>query len=311
MEMKRLEIPKTEGLIAATFTPFAADGSVDAGVVPAYAEHLRAQGVAGVFVNGTTGEGLSLSLAERETLAEAWKAEARGLKVFVHVGHNAVPDARRLAEHAESIGADAIATVAPSFFKPGLDALVEWCAAVASAAPRTPFYLYHMPSMSGVNVSMAAFLRRAAPQIPTLAGIKFTYENLMDYMEALRLDGGRFDVLFGRDEILLAALALGARGAVGSTYNYAAAPYLETMRAFAAGDLAAARDAQARAQALVDILVESGDGIVCGKAMMPLLAGIDCGPVRSPLANFGKERLAWLARRVQEWEGGRPRPPYN
>ncbi len=301
MEMTQVEIRKTEGLIAATFTPFAADGSVNVGVVPSYAEHLRAQGVAGVFVNGTTGEGLSLSLAERETLAEAWKAKAKGLKVFVHVGHNALPDARQLAAHAESIGADAIATVAPSFFKPGLDALVEWCAAVASAAPHTPFYLYHMPSMSGVNVSMAAFLRRAAPRIPTLAGIKFTYENLMDYMEALRLDGGRFDVLFGRDEILLAALALGARGAVGSTYNYAAAPYLETMRAFAAGDLAAARDAQARAQALVDILVESGDGIVCGKAMMPLLAGIDCGPVRSPLANFGKERLAWLAGRVEEW----------
>ena len=302
MEMTRFEIPKTEGLIAATFTPFAADGSVDAGVVPRYAGHLRAQGVAGVFVNGTTGEGLSLSLAEREMLAEAWKAEAKGLKVVVHVGHNALPDARRLAAHAESIGADAIAAVAPSFFKPGLDALAEWCAAVASAAPHTPFYLYHMPSMSGVNVPMAAFLRHAAPRIPTLAGVKFTYENLMDYMEALRLDGRRFDVLFGRDEILLAAMALGARGAVGSTYNYAAAPYLETMRAFAAGDLAAAQNAQARAQALVDILVESGDGIVCGKAMMPLRAGIDCGPVRSPLANFGKERLAWLARRVEEWK---------
>ena len=297
--MKR--ISKTEGLIAATFTPFAADGSIDTGVVTRYAAHLRSQGVVGVFVNGTTGEGLSLSLAEREALAEAWKAEGRGLKLFVHVGHNAVLDARRLAAHAEGIGADAIAAIAPSFFKPGLDALVDWCATVASAAPRTPFYLYHMPSLSGVNVPMAAFLRRAAPRIPTLAGVKFTYENLMDYMEALSLDGGRFDVLFGRDEILLAALALGARGAVGSTYNSAAAPYHETMRAFAAGDMAAAREAQARAQSLVDILVESGDGVVCGKAMMPLLTGIDCGPVRSPLANFGQERLAWLAMRVEEW----------
>lgn len=300
--MGRIDFEKTEGLVAATFTPLAADGSVDCGVVPRYAAHLREQGVAGVFVNGTTGEGLSLSLAEREALAEAWASARGGLKLFVHVGHNALPDARRLAAHAESVGADAVATVAPSFFKPGLDALVDWCAAVASAAPRTPFYLYHMPSMSGVNVPMAAFLRRAAPRIPTLAGVKFTYENLMDYMEALREDGGRFDVLFGRDEILLAALALGARGAVGSTYNYAAAPYLETMRAFAAGDLAAARDAQARAQALVDILVESGDGVACGKAMMPLLANIDCGPVRSPLAPLGPDRIAWLAKRVAAWE---------
>lgn len=299
--MSTIDIRKTNGLIAATFTPFGADGNIDTRVVPAYAEHLRAQGVTGVFVNGTTGEGLSLSLAEREALAEAWKSARGNLKLFVHVGHNALPDARRLAAHAESIGADAIAAVAPSFFKPGLDALVEWCAAVASAAPRTPFYLYHMPSMSGVNVPMAAFLRSAAPRIPTLAGIKFTYENLMDYMEALQFDGGRFDVLFGRDEILLAAMALGARGAVGSTYNYAAPIYLETIRAFGDGDLIAAQRAQSRAQALVDILVDSGDGIVCGKAMMPLLTGIDCGPVRSPLANFGPDKLAWLAARVASW----------
>ena len=73
------------------------------------------------------------------------------------------------------------------------------------------------------------------------------------------------------------------------------------MRAFAAGDLPAAREAQARAQTLVDILVESGNGIVCGKAMMPLLTGIDCGPVRTPLAPFGAEKLAWLRRQVEDW----------
>ena len=88
MEMTQVEIRKTEGLIAATFTPFAADGSVNVGVVPSYAEHLRAQGVAGVFVNGTTGEGLSLSLAERETLAEAWKAEA--VELFQELGFEKV-----------------------------------------------------------------------------------------------------------------------------------------------------------------------------------------------------------------------------
>ncbi len=156
--------------------------------------------------------------------------------------------------------------------------------------------------MSGVTLPALGFLRAAAPVIPTLAGIKFTFENLMDYQQCLAADGGRFDVLFGRDEILLSALAAGAVGAVGSTYNYAAPLYRKVIDAFRRGDLQDARHHQAHAQALVQILLDSGNGVVCGKAMMPLLTGVDCGPCRLPLPAFCPERVSWLRGRLEPWE---------
>lgn len=271
------------GLIAAPFTPFHADGSLALETVPALAALLSRNGVNGAFVCGTTGEGFSLTTAERRSVAEAWRATMPpGLALIVHIGHLSLGEARELARHAQQIGADAIATIAPSFFKPaGVRELVDWCRVAAEAAPRLPFYYYHMPAMTGVAISAAEFLAEAADRIPTLAGVKFTHEDLDDYQAAHAMDGGRFDVLFGRDEILLSGLTHGARGAVGSTYNYAAPLYQRILRAYAAGDLVAAEKAQAQAVAFIDIMKRHG-GLSAGKAIMKLI-GIDCGPVRLPL----------------------------
>lgn len=277
---------KTKGLIAAPPTGFRADGGIDLNVVVPLAEHLHRQGVVGVFVNGTTGEGMSLSTEEREQLAAEWRKQLpAGMRLFVHVGHNSLAECKRLTRHAQSIGADAIAAIAPSFFKPtGVAGLVEWCAPIAAAAPELPFYFYHMPSMSGVNVSVSEFLPRAAERIPNLAGVKFTFEAMADYQEALRLDGGRFDVLWGRDEMLLGALATGAVGGVGSTYNVIAPLYLKLIAAFQRGDLEAARDCQAQAIAFINRLVASGNFFAALKAELRA-QGVPITPsVRLPLA---------------------------
>ena len=92
---------------------------------------------------------------------------------------------------------------------------------------------------------------------------------------------GKFNILFGRDEILLAGLSLGATGAVGSTYNYAAPLYHRIIDAFNRGDLEAARRDQARAIEFIGALDRHG-GLVAGKVAMKLI-GLDCGPVRLPL----------------------------
>eukprot|EP01035_Chromulina_nebulosa_P062885 gene62885-86003_t len=105
------------GLIAAPFTPFNADRSVNLNVIPAYARFLRANGVSAAFVCGTTGEGLSLTLEERLAIAEAW-VKAAQLPVIVHVGHTCLADARALTAHAAKIGAAAVSALAPMFFKP-------------------------------------------------------------------------------------------------------------------------------------------------------------------------------------------------
>lgn len=290
---------KLTGLISAPLTPFDASANLDVARIPGYAAFLEKHGVSGVFVNGSTGESLSLSLAERKTSAEAWQAAKGGLKHIVHVGANSIVEACELAAHAQSIGADAIGAMPPCFFRPAMDGVIDYCEAVAAAAPKLPFYYYHIPSMTGVPLCVRDFLEQGAKRIPTLAGAKFTFEDTMDFQQCVELDGGRFNLLFGRDEMLIAGLAAGATGAVGSTYNYAAGVYLKAIAAFQAGDMATARACQAQAQALVRVLKESGNGIACSKAIMALL-GVDCGLCRIPLPRFDAAKMAWLKSRLDE-----------
>ena len=271
------------GLVAAVHTPFRPDGSLHLDVVDRQAEQLRARGIDFVFVGGTTGEGHSLSLEERRALARRWvdAARATALGVVVHVGANCLVDARSLAAQAEETGALAIAAMAPSYHKPrDVDELVACCADVAAAAPRTPFYYYDIPSLTGVSLPMPQFLERAPRRIPTLAGMKFTSPDLMSYQLCLHAADGTFDVPYGVDEWLLAALALGARGAVGSTYALAAPVYNRMLRAFAAGDLATAREEQLRSARLVRLLAGYGF-MAAAKAVMAML-GVDVGPPRLP-----------------------------
>ena len=207
------------GLIAAPFTPFNADLSVNLDVIPAYARLLRDNGVSAAFICGTTGEGMSLTQAERVAVAEEWIRHADDkLRVIVHVGHNCLADAQELSRHAAAIGASAIAACAPSFFKPrDHGELVDWCARLAGAAPSVPFYYYNIPSMTGVGLNVAPFLAKAQTAIPSLEGIKYTHEDLTDYQACVKFGDGRYDILFGRDELLLEGWELQALGAVGST----------------------------------------------------------------------------------------------
>src|SRR5205814_350870 len=150
-------------------------------------------------------------------LAQRWSDVARGtgLRVVVHVGSNCLADARVLAAQAQQLGAAAISALAPSYFKPrSLEDLIACCADIAAAAPGTPFYFYDIPVLTGVSLSMPAFLAQAPARIPTFAGLKFTNSDLMAYNECLHAGDGRWDIPFGFDEILLCALSLGARGAV-------------------------------------------------------------------------------------------------
>jgi N-acetylneuraminate lyase len=272
-----------EGLVAAVHSPFRRDGSLNLEAVPGQAALLGSLGVSLAFVGGSTGECHSLSLEERRALARRWTEVARGsaLGVVVHVGANCLADAQALAADAEAHGALAVAALAPSYFRPrDVDTLVACCAEIASAAPRTPFYYYDIPALTGVSLPMPEFLERAPARVPTLAGVKFSGADLMSYQLCLRAAGGAFDVPYGVDEWLLAALALGARGAVGSTYNFAAPLYRRLLDAFGRGDLPAAREEQYRSARLVQLL--SGFGYVAAAKAVVSMLGVDVGPPRLP-----------------------------
>ena len=290
------------GLVAAPFTPFHADGSLNLDVIPAYARFLRDNGVGAAFVCGTTGEGLSLTLEERLRIAERWVGCADDrLRVIVHVGHTCLADARTLTAHAAKIGASAVSALTPCFFKPRNNAeVVNWCEAVASAAPMLPFYYYNIPSMTGIDYPVVDFLAQAQSRIPSLAGVKYTHENLPDYKACVAFAQGRYDILFGRDELLLEGTDAGALGAVGSTYNYAAPLYLRLLAARAAGRATEARTLQDTAIKMIAICNAIGvTHLAASKALMAML-GIDCGPVRLPLAQPEATQLATLRTRLNE-----------
>ena len=286
--------PKLTGLVAAAHTPFKPDGSLNLAAVDNLAAHFLRNRVTTVFIGGSTGESHSLNVDERRHLAQRWLEVARGteLKVIVHVGSNCLGDAALLAAHAGQAGAAAISALAPSYFKPkSVAALVDCCAGIAAAAPETPFYFYDIPVLTGVSLPMPEFLAEGRAKIPNLAGIKWTNSDLYAYQLCQHVPGD-FDLPWGNDEYLLAALALGATGAVGSTYCFAAPVYQRLLKAFAAGDLASARQEQYRSVQLVRLL--AGFGYMgAAKAVMKMI-GADVGPARLPNGNPDAAELAAL-----------------
>jgi N-acetylneuraminate lyase len=292
------------GLVPATLTPFTASGELDLAPVEKQAELLVRDGISAAFVGGTTGEFSSLTLDERLALAKRWAEVLKGtpVRLVVHVGANCLAESRRLAAQAESLGAAAVAMVSPNYFKPkSAEVLIDCCADVAKAAPRTPFYFYDIPSMTGVTFNVADWIDAAAEHIPNLAGVKFTNPDLMTYQRLLRAGGGRFDVLFGMDEQLLAAAALGGRGAVGSGYNFAAPLFHRILAAAAKGDFESARADQFRAVQLIVLMFRLGY-LACAKELMRT-RGADLGPVRLPQTNLTPEQLATLHRELEQIGG--------
>ena len=288
------------GLIAAPHAPVDRTGAVFLANVKAQYELLIESGVRGAFLCGTTGESLSLTREERKNITAAWAkvADRSKFSLIAHVGANSVKDARLLAEHAEGM-VGAIAVMAPNFFKPSVDDLIAYCAAIADAAPRTPLYYYDIPTMTNVPIPTARFLEQGARSIPTLHGVKFTNNDLMMLQECLALK--EFDIVFGYDELLLAGLSLGIQGAVGSTYNFAAPLYRRLIEAFQRGDWETARQAQLQSVRMIRILQEFGFARA-SKAMMRLI-GVDCGPVRLPLRPMSDAETKALAERLEGMDG--------
>jgi len=282
------------GLIAAAFTPMEEDGSLALDRVGGIVEHLRGQGISAIFLCGSTGEGESLSRAEREAVATAYVEEVAGeLPVIVQVGHNSLREARALAEHAARIGADAIAATPPAYWPLGDPARVVDCLEeVAAGAPELPLYYYHIPRLTGVALDELALLEQALERLPSFAGIKYSEITLDRLVRAAADFGERSNLLFGCDEMLLAGIASGAHGAVGSTYNFMGQRFHAVLDALARGDLDAARREQARASALVHAIVRF-PAMPAIKATMKL-SGVDCGPPRLPLRALTAAQVAEL-----------------
>jgi N-acetylneuraminate lyase len=286
-------LEKLIGLIAAPFTPMTDDGSLNLSVIPDYYYFLKENGVVGAFICGSTGEGVSLTMQEKKAVAEAWMQATNDddeFKVITLVGGTCLEDCRELARHANEMNLYGIAFTSPSYFKPSnAEVLAQCCETIAEVVPDMPFYYYHIPVLTGGNYPMIDLLKTVNGRIKNFAGIKYTHEDLMDFMACSQYDEKKYDLLWGRDECMLSALATGAKGAVGSTFNYAAPLYLELIDAFNKGDFESAQALQQTSIDIINLLGKYG-GIATGKAYMKLV-GIDCGDFRLPVKNMSEEEF--------------------
>jgi len=285
---------KINGIVAATFAAYQADGSLNLTIIPQLVDKLVADGVAGVYICGTNGEGPNMTVEERMAIAEAYvKAANKRILVLVHVGHTSIKECKKLAAHAAQIGADAFSSVAAFYFKPtSVQNLVDCMAEIASAAPELPFYYYHMPTLTGVGMDMVEFLSIGEQKIPNLAGIKYTASTLHEFQACLNYKDGEFEVLSGYDEMLLSALAVGAVGAIGSTYTFAAPVYLEIIKLFRNNDLTAARALQLKVVDFIRCIIKH-PSIAAQRAIMKMM-GYDLGDARLPLVPLSSDKFIEL-----------------
>ncbi|MFL2599851.1 MAG: dihydrodipicolinate synthase family protein [Flavobacteriaceae bacterium] len=296
-----MTIEKINGLIAAPFTPMNNNGKINPMIIPNYSEFLKKTGVKGVFICGTTGEGLSLSIKERFIIAKEWiKQKSPEFKVIIHVGTTSLEQSKSLANHAQEIGADAISTMAPMFLKPNnINNLVKFCKEIAKEANDTPFYYYNIPSISGVELSMVDYINLASKEIPSFYGMKFTHNNFMEMQSCINLNNNKWNILHGLDEVLLAGLSFGINGAVGSTYNFLGNLYNSIIQEFKNGKIENARKKQLISVRIIETMIKYGGSIVAGKSMMKLI-GIDCGPTRSPLPKLSENEFSKLSEELKK-----------
>ncbi|MBI2439884.1 MAG: dihydrodipicolinate synthase family protein [Lentisphaerae bacterium] len=280
-----------EGIYPALVTPLTSAGNLNEAALEKLVEFHAAAGVDGLYLGGTTGEGLLLDLATRQRLVERVVSTrggsasggkcARGrLKVIVHVAACSTDDAVALARYAEEAGADAVSAIPPVFYKIGFDGVHEYYRRIA-AATRLPFYVYYIPALSGLAFSIEELGRLFA--LPNVAGVKFSDYNLF-LLHALRERYPEKIVFSGEDQVFLPALVMGAHGAIGLTLNLMPRLYVALYRAFRSGNLAVAQRLQFQANRVIEVVIRHGS-IAAAKAIMGML-GVDCGPCRGPLATI-------------------------
>lgn len=289
-----------KNLIAATYTPMRQDYTLNLDIIREYGQFLKSNKVEGAFVNGSTGDFVSMSTNERKQLIAAWsKNKPENFFLTNHVGHTNLREAQELAAHSESL-ADAICVLPPYYFKPKtLQRLLFYCTEIAKSAPSIPFYYYHIPVLTGVDYPMIDFLEMAVKTIPNFAGIKYSHNNPSDFKKCLNFKNGSQNILFGVDEELVSSLPLGATGWVGSTYNHLAPLYYDIIASFRNGDSRKAEELQKKAVLFVGTLDSISGFNGAGKSFMRLF-GLDMGPSRFPHNTMTNQQLKIVVEQLSQ-----------
>jgi N-acetylneuraminate lyase len=279
------------GVIPALLTPFTYQDHVDTTALCDLTEYLLNSGMDGVYLCGSTGEGLLMTEEERCLVAETVIEQVGGrVPVIVHVGAPATSVSERLARHARQAGADAVASVPPFYYAVGQTEIETHYRRIAQAAG-IPLYLYNIPSAT--QVSLEARLICDLVRDGVARGLKYTSYDQLNFREILESCGEEINVFTGPDEMLLPFLLMGAHGGIGTTYNLMPELFVELYAAWAVGELPRAQQAQYQIDRA--ILVIRKYGVVPAVKAAMRLRGIDCGNPRAPLLPLSAEQVERLA----------------
>jgi dihydrodipicolinate synthase/N-acetylneuraminate lyase len=269
------------GVVPAMATPLAADGyHVNLAAVPQLVDFLIAAGVRGLFVGGTTGEGVLLSPAERRQLHEGTVAAIDGrVPALLHVGANTTAETVQLTRHAVALGAEALVAVTPYFYPVSDDGLVAYYQAIAEAAPDTPLFAYDIPQQA-VNGISPALLPKLAEAVPTLAGIKSSRPDVQVVRQLIAAASPSLLILAGNESAALALLAMGAHGLISGLATAVPEPFVALTDAYRQGEMAEAQRQQQRINRILALL-PAGARIGAIKAILAE-RGIAAGPAVPP-----------------------------
>jgi N-acetylneuraminate lyase len=282
------------GLCAPVFTTFNKDLSVNTKNIPEYAKFLAKNGIDGVLVHGTSGEGVSMTVVERKEVTEVWSKVVKDTKqhLMVQIGGCPLPDALELAKHAESVGVDSLLCHAELFFKPqSASDLVDHLKIVAEAAPKTPLLYYHIPGWTGININMEKFINEAVQKIPTFQGIKYTSTDLEGGIAALHTNNGKHAVFLGADTLLASGFGNGFDSTISTSLNMLPQYAVKIAKAVKENNIVEARKLQRVLTEAVNVIIKDGAWVPTMKVAMNILTPINVGIARPPLKNLTEAQI--------------------
>ena len=277
------DITKYQGVIPAFYACYDEKGEISTEGVKALTRHLISKGVKGVYVGGSSGECIYQHVDERKKVLEAVMEEAKGkLTVIVHVGCNNTADSVELAAHAQSVGADAIASIPPIYFHLPEYAIAEYWNAMSAAAPDLDFVIYNIPQLAGVALTQGLFAEMR--KNPNVIGVKNSSMPVQDIQMFKQAAGPDYIIFNGPDEQFMSGRVIGAEGAIGGTYGVMPELYLKLDEYVRAGKMEEAREIQYACDEIIYKMCSAhGNMYAVIKAILKINEGLELGGVKEPL----------------------------
>ena len=279
--MSKLE--KYEGVIPAFYACYDEVGEVSPERVRALTQYFIDKGVKGVYVNGSSGECIYLSVADRKLILENVMEVAKGkLTVIAHVACNNTKDSVELAKHAESLGVDAIAAIPPIYFRLPDYSIAKYWNDMSAAAPNTDFVIYNIPQLSGTTLTPALYAEMR--KNPRVIGVKNSSMPTQD-IQIFVAEGGEDHIVFnGPDEQFISGRVIGAKAGIGGTYAVMPDLFLKLNQLIIDKDLDRAKELQHAINSVIYKMVSGRANLYAVmKEILRLNEDLDIGSVRAPL----------------------------